>query len=427
MGGVSSRGVAGVVRGFPFGRGYCFLAVLFAAAGFGVPGELGAAGGGFTPGDLVRLSRSETLLFKGENYKPAPKNQEFAVLKYDPAQKVVYVPYYKEDGSAVAVTVPAEALEPVTRDGWGEILRGVEAFRDQRFDETPRALAAAAQDPSLKALAAALQPRFTGFLNAAGVALGGKPQAYANLLAGMRETSVQLDKAGYPSLALALEEGLDKLSARVQAANSGGGLVLAGSKLEHEPLRDRARAGTLGVNLGRQAAALHRMLEAKRWVEAGLKAEPARPDLRALMVRVEKDLGDAEDDFKSANSMRKHAGGTVHALSALEHGLKKCVDHPRLQELKKEMESAFEERTSPPVTPALVAASGGGSAAVLEEARKLYTARCTECHDLELLDSKTMEGWSRAMASMGGRAHLSDVQRGKILQYLAAAQRTLNK
>jgi cytochrome c5 len=63
----------------------------------------------------------------------------------------------------------------------------------------------------------------------------------------------------------------------------------------------------------------------------------------------------------------------------------------------------------------------------LEEARKLYTARCTECHDLELLDSRSMDGWSRAMASMGGRAHLSDGQRGKILEYLAAAQRTLNK
>jgi cytochrome c5 len=380
-----------------------------------------------SPGELVRLNRSETLLFKGENYKPAPKSQEYTVLKYDPAQKLVYVPYFKEDGSAVAVTVPVEAVETVARDGWGELLRAFEAFREQRFDEVPRALTAAAQDPALKALASALQPRFTGFLNAAGVALGGRAQAFGNLLAGMRETAVQLDKAGHASLALALEEGLDKVSARVQAANPGGTPALAGSKVDREPLRERAVVGTLGVNLGRQAAALHRMLEAKRWVEAGLKAEPSRPDLKALMARVEKDLGDAEDDFKAANSMRKHAGGAVHALSALDHGLKKCADHPKLKELKKEMESAFEERTSPPVTPALVAASGGSSAAVLEEARKLYTARCTECHDLELLDSRSMDGWSRAMASMGGRAHLSDGQRGKILEYLAAAQRTLNK
>ena len=86
-------------------------------------GAVGAVGAvGFNSGDLVRLTRSETLLFKGENYKPAPKNQEFSVLKYDPAQKLVYVPYYKEDGSVVAVTVPSEALEGVVRDGWGELV-----------------------------------------------------------------------------------------------------------------------------------------------------------------------------------------------------------------------------------------------------------------------------------------------------------------
>ena len=63
MGGVSSRGVAGVVRGFPFGRGYCFLAVLFAAAGrhplAGIAAAFAGVSGGFsaniTPGQLDAL------------------------------------------------------------------------------------------------------------------------------------------------------------------------------------------------------------------------------------------------------------------------------------------------------------------------------------------------------------------------------------
>jgi hypothetical protein len=384
-------------------------------------------GGGFGLGDVVRLNRSETLLFKGENYKPAPKNQEFTVLKQDSVQKLVYVAYYKEDGSAIAVSLPSDSLEAVPADGWSEVVRGMEAFREQRYDEARRALSAAAQDAAQKNLVAALQPRLQGALTAAGLAMNGKPQAFLNMVPSLREFAVQIDKSGYASLALAMEEGVDRLGAKVLTANPGVVTALAPSRLDREDLKNRGTAALQAVNLCRQLAALHRMQEAKRWLEAGLKLEPARPDLKALQVRVERDLADAEDDFKAANSMRKHVGGAVHALSALDHGLKKCADHPQLQALKKEMEAAFEERTSPQVTSAMVAASGGNSSKpLLEEGRKIYTTRCTECHDLELLDSRSMDGWSRAVSSMGRRAHLDEAQVGRILEYLTAAQRTLS-
>jgi hypothetical protein len=56
-------------------------------------------------GDLVRLKRGEMLMFKGQDFTGAPKGQEFSVLKVEPGQ--LYVPYCKEDGSLIAVSVPA--------------------------------------------------------------------------------------------------------------------------------------------------------------------------------------------------------------------------------------------------------------------------------------------------------------------------------
>ena len=91
------------------------------------------------------------------------------------------------------------------------------------------------------------------------------------------------------------------------------------------------------------------------------------------------------------------------------------------------MESQVEERTSPPVTPALLtAAKSRAPLAPLQEGRQLYTARCTECHDLELLDSRSPTGWEKAVASMAGRAHLSDAQQARIVEYLAVAWQSLD-
>ncbi len=124
--------------------------------------------------------------------------------------------------------------------------------------------------------------------------------------------------------------------------------------------------------------------------------------------------------------MRHFNKGEVHALTAIEHGLKLCADHPQLVALKKEMSTAFEERTSPPVTPAfLAAAKVSTSSSALTEGHKLYTTRCTECHDLELIDSRGMSGWQKTVAGMSRRANLTDAQQARILDYLAAAQNSV--
>jgi hypothetical protein len=121
--------------------------------------------------------------------------------------------------------------------------------------------------------------------------------------------------------------------------------------------------------------------------------------------------------------MQRQPNGAVHALSAIDDGLKLCTDHTDLRELRKTLAAAFEEKTSPQVTPAFVAiAKVGTSAPMLEEGRKLYTVRCTECHDLEMLDGRTLTSLSGMVGSMSRRAGLSDAEKARILDYIAAAK-----
>jgi hypothetical protein len=90
------------------------------------------------------------------------------------------------------------------------------------------------------------------------------------------------------------------------------------------------------------------------------------------------------------------------------------------------MSGEFEGRTAPPVTPALLtAAHSSGPLAALEEGRKLYTSRCTECHDLELMDSRSVSGWEKAVGGMAGRAKLTDPEKARILEYITVAWNSL--
>src|SRR5687768_15643149 len=62
-------------------------------------------------GDPVPLSRGETLLLDGKNFAQASKGQVFTLVKRDPG--TVHVAFTKEDGSIVALAVPADAVESV--------------------------------------------------------------------------------------------------------------------------------------------------------------------------------------------------------------------------------------------------------------------------------------------------------------------------
>ncbi len=373
----------------------------------------------FARGDAVRLTRSETLLFKGENFLGAPKGQEFTVLQHDAMKKLVYVAFFKADGTLIAVTLPADALAASPPDGWRDLLRGVEAFRDQRSDEARGLLARAAQDPAQKVLATTLSARINAAVTMAAQARAGSGRpGFTSALQGLRDTAEQLAKQGQFCLALPLDEGGDRLAAGIEGAPA--------SKLDRDDITKRVTISNRAAARARQAAALHRLNEAVKLIEEGLQAEPERPELKALQGPVQKDLDEALARYKDADKMRHFNKGEVHALTAIEHGLKLCADLPQLVALKKEMSAAFEERTSPPVTPAFLAAAKVSTpASALAEGHKLYTTRCTECHDLELIDSRGMSGWQKAVAGMSRRANLNDAQQARILDYLAAAQNTV--
>ena len=164
------------------------------------------------------------------------------------------------------------------------------------------------------------------------------------------------------------------------------------------------------------------MVEASGYVNEGLAAEPAHPGLKALQAKVQENLNDAEDRYKTASANRQ-GRNLGQGLLALERGLKICADYPKLVELRKAMSQALEAGASPQVTPAMVAASKSAATKdALEEGRRLYTTRCVECHDLEMLDSRSASGWKNMVRSMAGKAHLKGNQESLIVEYLAAAR-----
>jgi len=359
----------------------------------------------FAPGQLVRVVKGEMLQFEGKNFVGAAKGEEFPVLQQDAARGVVLVPYYKNDGGPIAVSIPTDALEAAPRDGWVDLLECFEAFRDQRYDAARQLLAHAAQDEKYRALATALAPRLQGAI----------VSRSAGSLANLRETAAQLEKLGYSCLALAVDEGADRL----------GGATAPPTKLDRENLTQRVATSTRALARTRQAVAMRCLMNADEEIRAGLEAEPSRPELRAFQVKVQKDIAEAADRCADADRMRKIVKGTPHALTALEMGLKLCADHPQLLALKKEMAGAFEERTAPPVDSAFMAAAKGGDAKVLAEGQSLYANRCTECHDLELIDSRTVGSWEKMVGTMSRRAGLNSEQQARIITYIAAAQKVV--
>lgn len=400
-----------------FARLCCALVVGFALS---AASALAAASRTFSPGDPVQLSRSESLLLEGKYFVGAPKGQEFTVLQHDLRRGLVFLPYVKEDGAVVALSVPPEALEPSPPDAWADLLRGTEAFRDARYEEARRLLLRAAQAEPYRALASSLTTRIQGALTALQRAQASPgpaaQQALATALQPLRDGAEQLVKLGHYSLALALDQGADRLATPAAPV----------SKLDRAEVLKRVGLAGRALARGRQAVALRKTYEASTQVEEGLQAEPARPDLKALQSRIQEDLKEAEERYEAAKSMRRFEKGAVHALTALEHGLKRSTDHPKLLALKKEMQSLFEERTAPPVTPQLLATAGSAlPLKALEEGHRLYTTRCTECHELELLDSRSLTSWRSAVAGMARRANLSAAEESRILEYLAVAQNGL--
>lgn len=361
----------------------------------------------FAPGELVRATRSEMMLFQGKDFSSTAKGQEFQVIQHDAGRGLVYVPFVKPDGGVVVVSLPPDTLEAMPRDGWQDLTTGLEAFRLGQTDAARQYIARAAQDEKTKALAAAIAPRVQAAIQSRS----------AQALQVLRDTAAQLETVGHQSYALAIDEGTDRL----------GGPTAPPSKVNRDELKKRVAISARAVARTRQAVAMRCLYNADQEIKTGLEAEPARPELKAFQARVQKDLEEAQGKYADADKMRRFPKGTVHALTALDMGLKICVDLPQLNALKKEMSEAFEEKTSPPVTAEFMTAAGGGDSKVLAEGHSLYTNRCTQCHDLEMITSRDAAGWQRIVGGMARRAGINGDQQQRILDYIAAAKKVVDK
>jgi hypothetical protein len=374
-------------------------------------------------GELIRLNRGETLMLDGKRLASAAKGQEFTIIKREPG--TAYLGYLKEDGKWVSATVPFEAVEASPSMGWQDLHRAFQAFRDQRYDEMRTFLNRAAQDKEQQAMVNALTARITGATNAAVQAGNSAPaaqQALLNTVQTLRDTAAQLAEAGRISLAVALDEGTDRLAA------PGLGAKTPPSKINRAELAARAALVERSYIHARQAIGARKLMDAKKAIEEGLRAEAAHPGLKAFQPNVKRGIDDAEELYETANKMRRFEKGAVHALSAIDDGLKLCADHPRLRTLRTEMSAQFEERTSPQVTPAFLSAAKVTTAReILDEGRTLYTNRCSECHDLEMLDSRSLGGWEKTVSGMSRRANLTAAEKARIMDYLAAALKVVEE
>jgi hypothetical protein len=396
----------------------------------------------------LRTTKKETLHFLGEPLLAAPKGQEFILLEHNTARKTVGLAFVQKEGGVIAVTLPEGSVEVVPLDGWGSVLRGSQLFHDQRFEDARKLLLQGAADAAVRPLANRVLPAVDALLQAAVPVhqlltqvrsatgsnadaargrLGPAQSVYVTAMRKLHELTAELDKQGQTSLAFFLDEGAQRLAVRlIPPGFAANGAEIPQPPYAREELAARASKAAFSAVRCRQAVAVRRLVEASQYVEEGLKAEPARPDLQKMQTKIQEDIRDADGRADAAEENRRRNLG--QALLALERGLKYCADHPRLMKLREDMSGVLEQKTAPRVTPEFLASAGTSvSPKVLEEGHQLYTGRCAQCHELEMLDSRSLSAWKSEVAGMAGRAKISAAQQSTILEYIAAAMNTLKK
>jgi mono/diheme cytochrome c family protein len=78
---------------------------------------------------------------------------------------------------------------------------------------------------------------------------------------------------------------------------------------------------------------------------------------------------------------------------------------------------------APPVSPAMVAGSGGRSADQLNQGRALFAGRCTACHSADPVTAYSAAEWIRIVDDMADRSNLRPGEREALLAYIHAAQK----
>jgi hypothetical protein len=200
--------------------------------------------------------------------------------------------------------LPTEVVEPSPPAASLDLVRGADAFREQRYDEARRLLTRAAQDKNHAALAGALFSRTNAALAAASQARANPAakQNAINALQVLRDTAEQLAKAGMPSLAAPLDEGADKLGAQV------AGLAVPASKIDRTEIAKRAVISQRAFILARQDAAQKHLIAAAKHIKEGLEAEPTNEELKAMQPHIRADIDEADSLCEKSAPLRQWRG-----------------------------------------------------------------------------------------------------------------------
>ena len=82
------------------------------------------------------------------------------------------------------------------------------------------------------------------------------------------------------------------------------------------------------------------------------------------------------------------------------------------------------QTVAPPVTPAMVTASGGAAQATLEEGRRIFAGACTACHAADPVSKYSLAEWRDIVDDMADRTKLYGARKDALLAYIAAAKAT---
>lgn len=80
------------------------------------------------------------------------------------------------------------------------------------------------------------------------------------------------------------------------------------------------------------------------------------------------------------------------------------------------------QSVAPPVTAAVVGASGGASVATLEEGRRIFAGACTSCHAADPVSKYSATEWHAIVDDMAERTKLDGNRRAALLAYITAVK-----
>lgn len=83
------------------------------------------------------------------------------------------------------------------------------------------------------------------------------------------------------------------------------------------------------------------------------------------------------------------------------------------------------EPAAPLVNQALADQGGGATVTTLEHGRQIFTSRCTRCHAAYAVTSHSTIEWHQILNNAAHRAAFSEVEKSALLDYLAAANASL--